>query len=251
MLRPILILLMLGAAAAAPGLSSAAGSAGAPLAGVKVTECSRGAEPEDRFVEFRGAMRRVDGTETMGMRFALLERLGGRPAAKVRLPDLGVWRRSRPGVMRFAHRQRVLELAESSRYRVLVRYRWFDGDGQVIRKAARRSAACRQGGDLPDLVVAEISAASVPGPLGIHRYDVRLVNRGTAPAAEASVSLAVDGAVLDTIAAGVLKPGESRVLSVNGPICRGLVRAQADPLDTVLESGEAGNVLKSGCPRVR
>ena len=94
---------------AAPAALAVPGSAEAPVAGVRVTECSRGPEAADRFVEFRGAMRQVAGSETMWMRFGLQERPGDRAFAKVRVPDLGVWRKSRPGVPRFVYRQQVRE----------------------------------------------------------------------------------------------------------------------------------------------
>jgi hypothetical protein len=207
------------AAVAVPAALAAPGAAGPPVASVSVSECSKGLQAADRFVEFRGAMRQVTGSETMWMRFGLRERLGDRPAAPVRVPGLGVWRKSRPGVPRFVHRQQVLELAEGSEYRARVHFRWYDADGNVVEKAVRRSATCRQGGDLPNLVVKRIRAQPVAGSPGLERYEV-----------------------------GSLEPGQGRKVFVNGPTCGRAVRAEADPEDALIESSESDNRLRSRCP---
>ena len=224
------------------------GSAGAPVAGVTVTECEKGPEARDRLVEFRGAMRQVPRSETMAMRFGLQERLGDRDFKKVRAPGLSVWRKSRSGVKRFVHRQEVLALAEGAEYRARVRFRWYDADGNVVKRAVRRSASCRQGGDLPNLVTESIGAGPLVGPSGAQQYRVWVVNRGSAAAPGAEVSLAVDGAAVDTILVGSLEPGEARQVPANGPTCRDSARAAVDPADTVTESSESDNVLSSRCP---
>ena len=249
--RPRLAALIAATAVAVPAALAVPGSAAAPVAGVRVSECSKGPEAKDRFVEFRGAMQQVAGSETMRMRFSLQERLGDRAFAKVRTPGLGVWRKSRPGVMRFVHRQRVLELAEGSEYRARVRFRWYGGDGTVVRETVRRSAVCRQGGDLANLVVDRIRAKPVAGSPGVQRYQVRVVNRGSAAATKAEVALAVDGAAVDSVSVGPLEPGEARSEFVNGPACLAWVRAEADPADTVIEGSESDNVLRSRCPLPR
>jgi hypothetical protein len=98
-------------------------------------------------------MRRVPRSETMGMRFELQERVAHRDFERVRAPGLSVWRKSMSGVKRFVHRQEVLALAEGSEYRARVRFRWYDADGNAVKQAVRRSASCRQEGDLPNLVI--------------------------------------------------------------------------------------------------
>jgi hypothetical protein len=199
-------------------------------------------------VEFRGDMRQVAGSESMWMRFALQERLGDRAFAKVRTPGLGVWRKSRPGVLRFVYRQRVLALAEGSDYRARVQFRWYDPEGDLIEKAVRRSPSCRQSGDLPNLLVSQIRAQAVAGSRGVQRYELRVVNRGSAATPGADVALAVDGAAVDTLAVGSLEPGEARQIFLNGPACKRSARAEADPGDTVIESSESDNALRSRCP---
>jgi len=193
-------------------------------------------------------MRQVETSETMWMRFELQERAGDQPFARVRIPGLGVWRKSRPAVPRFVHRQQVRELAEGLEYRGRVQFRWFDSGGNVVKKAVRRSASCREGGELPNLAVEQIRGKPVTGSAGFQRYEVRVGNRGRAAVTGASVSVSVDGAAVDTVAVGALEPGETRQLFVNGPACKGSARAEVDPTDTVIETSESDNVLKSRCP---
>jgi len=235
------------AACAAPLALGAPARVAAPPAFVGVAECSTGASAEDRFAEFRGGMRQVAGGETMGMRFALQEKMGDREFEPVRAPGLRVWHRSRPGVKRFVYRQQVLELAEGSDYRVRVRFRWYDAEGEVVREVSRRSAACRQKGDLPNLRVIRVDGRPA-GARGLVRYSLTVANSGRAESAATGVGLSVDGAAVDTAQVQALAPGESRRLLVNGPECAASVRAAADPSDTVVESAEDDNTLLSSCP---
>ncbi len=250
-LSPRLAALVAATAVAVPAALAVPGSAKAPVAGVRVSECSTGPEANDRFVEFRGAMQQTAGSETMWMRFGLQERLGDRAFARTRVPGLGMWRKSRPGVLRFVHRQQVLALAEGSEYRARVHFRWYDADGELVKETVRRSPSCRQQGNLPNLVVNQIRANPAAGPPGVDRYEVRVVNRGRAAVDGAELALAVDAAALDTVAVGALEPGEGRQVSVNGPACKKWARAEADPADTVGESSESDNVLRSPCPLPR
>lgn len=245
--RSLLTALIAAAAVAVPAAFAVPGSAQAPTAGVKVTECAQGSEAKDRFVEFRGVMRQVPGSQTMWMRFGLQERLGDRPFLRVRPPGLGVWRKSRPGVAAFAYRQEVRELQAGSEYRARVRFRWYDAQGDLVRQAVRRSASCREGGQLPNLAVKRIRAEPVTESPGLQRYAIRVVNRGSGATEGADVSLDVDGAAVDTVAVGALAPGQSRDVFVNGPACRFGVRAHADPSDVVVESAESDNVLRRRC----
>lgn len=240
---------------AAAGVSASAepGGAGAkqsaPLASVRVAECARGPAAESRLAVFRGAMRRVPGSDRMWMRFRLQERVGAGGFRTVKAPGLGTWHKSRPGVTRFAYRQRVLALAEGSAYRTIVSFRWYAADGEVTRQTRRRSPACRQPGLLSDLRVTRIGGGRpVDGVPGAFRYAVNVLNRGQVVAEGFGVRLAVDGGAVDTLAVNALAPGESRRLLFSGPACRSTVTATADPEDTVREVSEKDNTLTSPCP---
>lgn len=237
---------VLAVAVPAVGAPKAGPSAGGSVATVKVTECLRGA---NRSVEFRGSMRRVPGTRRMGMRFQLEEKVGDGSFAKVAAPDLGVWRKSRPGVARFSYRQGVMGLAAGSAYRTTVQYRWHGKRGKVVRRARRRSGPCVQPGLLPNLRVARIGGKVIGNSSPrLVRYAAFVVNRGRADSAPTTVSLAVDGATVDTVPVGSLAPrGQIRV-RVNGPLCDTSVTARVDPADTVREGSEADNVRSAACP---
>ena len=234
-------------ATAAPDAHSNA--RGGPMS-VRVVECLRGSAAGDRLAVFRGGMRALPGAERMSMRFKLQERVGDGKFRTVKAPGLGVWRKSRPGVRRFAYRQRVLALAEGSAYRTVVAFRWYGQDGEVIRRSTRRSRACLQPGPLANLRIGRIGGgAPLPGVPGTYRYAVQLVNDGQVAAERFDVTLTVDrGITVDTQRVSHLAPGESRRLFFSGRACGGSVTAVADPEDAVRENLERDNSLTSRCP---
>ena len=236
--------------APAAALALAGAASARPAAFVRVVECSRGPEALDRHATFRAAMRRVAHSERMWMRFRLQERVGDGPFRTVRAPGLGTWRRSHPAVRRFSHRQRVLELAEGSAYRTLVSFRWYDGDGELIRRARRRSKPCEQPGLLANLGLLRIRGGQpLAGAPRSSTYTVPVVNRGRATAGRFGVSLAVDGHDVDTQSVAALAPGEVRHLVFAGPVCEGSLTARADPEDAVREVSERDNLLTAPCPK--
>jgi CARDB len=230
-------------AAAFPATSSARSAAG-----VRLLECRHGATAADRQARFRAVARRVAGAQTMWIRFRLQERTARGKWRFVGAPGLGAWRRSRPGVGRFAIRQRVLELAAGSAYRVVAGYRWYSADGELVLRARRRSRACRQPGSLPNLKVRRVVARPLAGSPGIVLYRLDVVNRGPAHAAASNVRLSLDGDVVDTAAVPPLGPGETRGVPVTGPPCRAWLVASVDPTDVVREANERDNSLSLPCP---
>jgi hypothetical protein len=217
---------------------------------VRVADCSRGPLPSDRSVEFRGAMRDLPGSERMGMRFRLQERLAGGRYVTVDAPGLGVWRDSHLGVARFVHRQRVLELATAATYRARVDFRWYREDGSVLQRAARRSGGCRQRGRLPDLRVTHVGARRIDGVPGV-RYVVYVFNAGRGGAEASTVALDLDGTSLGAAEVGPVPPGRHRRVFVAGPDCLANLRVEVDPEDALRESGERNNVRAGRCPTVR
>lgn len=247
----LVLAVLIGGLAALPSAQAGprTGKAARTVALVRVADCARGPQAADRHAIFRGAMRRVAHTGRMSMRFALQERVGAGRFRTVRAPGLGRWRKSRPGVRRFSHRQRVLELAEGSAYRVVVSFRWHDGDGQVIRRARRRSRSCSQPGPLSNLRLLRIGGGlPLAGAPLFSMYNVRVANRGQVATPRFGVSLAVDGGIVDRQSVGALSPGEVRQLSFAGPACARSLTARADPEDAVRETSERDNVLTVPCP---
>jgi hypothetical protein len=238
-----LLLTAFGAVAAAPAAGDAATPA-APPATVKLLECSR----ELRSATFHGRMKRVEGGERMWMRFALLEkRAAGYEVLAA--PGLGRWHKSQPGVAAFGYRQTVRGLQQGASYRMLVSYRWYSAEGQLLARTRRRSVACRQFERLPNLT-ASVAGARETNVEGVLRYGVMVANTGVAAAGGVAVRMAVDGDVLDTVTVGFLRPGESRLLAFRGPRCTASVSAAVDPDGVLVESSEDDNVQQLACADV-
>jgi hypothetical protein len=213
---------------------------------MKLVSCS----PAQGSAVFYGRMRSLEGVERMSMRFSLLERGGDGRYEQVRAPRLARWRKSRPGVAAFGYRQRVRGLAEDAVYRARVDFRWHDADGEVVRRAYRRSRLCSQAGPLPNLR-ARIVASAPTSTGGVTRYSVRVVNAGGAPADQVGVALDVDGSAVDTQTVPRLEAGEARLLDFRGPRCERSVRTAADPAGSVRESSEDDNAQSLTCEQLR
>lgn len=235
------------AAVLAASLLAPASAAGASkVASVKVSSCSR----IDHSGSFYGRMSRQPGAEKMAMRFTLLVR-GPADAkyAPVEAPGLRRWRRSKPRVRAFGYRQRVRGLADGSLYRMQVDYRWYDEDGEVVRKARRRSRACSQTGPLPNLR-ARIVEALPTAVEGVSRYRVRVANRGSAAADGVDVRLSVDGADVNTRTIDTLAPGAFTFLTFRGPACVAGAQAVVDPSNAVRETAEGDNAQSRTCEQL-
>jgi CARDB protein len=229
-------------AAAAPAGAVVAPDAARPKAVVKLKSCSL----EERSAVFHARIRRVDGTERMGMKFTLLERSGAGRYHKVKAPKLRRWRKSKPGVGSFRYRQRVEGLTEGWVYKMLVRYRWYGEDGERIKSARRTSRACRQFVALPNLRV-QLLYAGRTNVAGVWRYDVRVRNTGRARALDVPVQLSVDGATVNTLEVSRLSAGEARTVRFRGPACEREFSAEADPDGAINETDETDNGDTSLC----
>ncbi|HEV2770776.1 MAG TPA: hypothetical protein VGV40_11380 [Solirubrobacteraceae bacterium] len=110
--------------------------------GVERSACASGALDEDRFAEFTATMPARAGTERMAMRFSLFERGGGGWIRLRDVPGFDGWERSERRRSGFVFTKRVEALEVGKRYMVRVRFRWNDHDGDVQRRATRRSPSC-------------------------------------------------------------------------------------------------------------
>lgn len=219
------------AAVAAAGAPAARG--GEPLATAQVRHCVSGPYWTDRRATFVGSMRTVDGAAHLQMRFHV---------GSVLTP----WRTSDPGVDRFTYRQIVAGLA-SGPYQAVVKFRWLDGAGQVIRRAKRTSDDCQQPPIRVNLTIAKIAIA--PGDaVGTSIYRVSVLNSGDVPLKKPfMVSLytnqdyLVDSRKLKRIGAG-----QTRVVKFAGPSCQ-TVTAWVDQDERVAETDAHDNSLKQTC----
>jgi len=233
------LLAMLGTAA----LAAAPSAMAVPTA--KVADCQTGSDPDSRLMTVEGKMSAVKGTDRMAMRFQLIESSPGKAATHaVTDPKLGPWRRSNKGVKQFTYDQTVKGLTSGVSYRSVVRFRWLDSKGKVIKKAERESGNCVQDGELPNLVLTSVNTS--PGANGTALYTVGVTNRGQGDAKSFEVGLIVDGNVADARQVDGLKAGETTTVKLTGPLCHRL-RAVADRNGTVTETVEDDNELRSRC----
>jgi hypothetical protein len=163
-------------------------------------------------------MRAIEGAERMAMRFTLLERTGLDGFRPVSAKGLR-WRRSRPGVGVFGHRQAVSNLAPGGVYRARVDFRWYSEDGDVLDRARRRSRTCPDQRKLPNLRVRIVGVRHTQSSTS-DRYAVRVSNTGRAPAEDSLVRLSVDGVAAGSVATPRLPARAARYLTLRGPECQ-------------------------------
>jgi hypothetical protein len=245
MLNRLAIAALLTTGALAAPSTAAATEAPRSAAGVKVVSCS----PDTHSAAFKARMAWVAGTQQMALRFRLLEK-GASGFRLVKAPGLGRWRKSKPGVGVFGYRQGVRGLQAGAIYRVLVDFRWYDKDGDLIQFTRRYSPICRQFLSLPNLT-AKLTGSTPGRKAGVVRYQVRVANTGFAAASAVALRLLVDDAVVDTATVASLQPGERRWLSILGPECTRSVEAIADPDGVIVESSESDNSDESSCAALR
>src|SRR3954471_19005286 len=216
---------------------------------LKVRSCDVGSTAKQRAATFYARMHGVKGTDQMQMRFTLIDRAGDGPPAVIDSPALALWRKSRHGVSRFGYAQSVAGLDSGGVYAVQVQFRWIDSRGRVIRSVKRTSDSCRQEGALSNLSITRVAAR--PGESsGTELYSVDVKNTGQGDARFVPVDLFVDGAGADAATVDLVKAGETVTVRFNGPVCKRAVRALADSPDSVRETNEDDNVLRSTCPDV-
>jgi hypothetical protein len=228
------------AQAAAPGDRD--GRLAARDAWVKVMACSA----SEHNATFYARMARLARGQRLAMRFTLLELDEGGTYTPVRAPGLNRWRKSKPDVKAFAYRQKVRGLAADSAYRARVDYRWYAADGELTRRARRRSGICSQSPPKPNLRARIVGSAPTDLP-GIRRYRVRLANPGTAAAIDAGVRLAVDGSSPETKWVPRIAAGAAAFVHFRAAQCAGSVRADADPDAEIAESSETDNSHQLAC----
>jgi hypothetical protein len=237
---PLPLLVTAALVPAAPAVARADSSAGAEL-----THCRSGDAAKDRFATYRGHMQAVPGSVRMAMRFKVIARFDGKDPKTVDNPQLKVWRKSNSGVSHFGYSQTVRGLSPGGSYWAVVKFRWYDSDGSLLKKARHVSETCVQAGKLPNLIVSGVKI-SPGGAAGTSVYRVRVANTGQGGAASFSLALFADGALIDSKTLDHLDAGRTATVEMNGPNCSHL-RAVADSENTVPETDEDDNVLRSHC----
>jgi hypothetical protein len=115
--------------------------------GVSATleQCVTSTEQAERAATFAGEMASLSGSSKMEMRIDVLERMPREMAFHmVSAPGLGVWRTAAPGVKSYRYLKEVTNLAAPAFYRAVVRFRWFNSKGRLIKAAELRTPRCAQ-----------------------------------------------------------------------------------------------------------
>jgi hypothetical protein len=222
------------------GLVPAATASAKPRA--VVSACDR----THRTAAFEGRMDTLQDAARMQMRFRLQVSTPDAPLwSRVSVPGFSAWVTSDAGRTRYVYTKRVQALLAPAAYRVVVKFRWLDADGTVLRTAHATSRSCRQ----PD-PRADLRVVSLGHPLGSDgRYDITLRNAGRSDAGASVVRLALpDGTVLSADVPPIA-PGSREDVFVSGPACRpgSTVTVTADATDAVDERDEA-NAFTLPCP---
>jgi hypothetical protein len=223
--------------ATAVALGSSPGSARATPAGaatVKVVDCASAIEPVARAATFEARVRAAGGSARMQVRFTLQVRDEGTTSWRRVVADgLDTWLTSDPGVRRYTYEKTVQNLSAPAAYRAVVRFRWLDAAGEVLRESRRTSAACRQPDVRPDLAAERIDVTPGPEP-DTRRYAVTVRNDGRTASGPSTVVLRAGDGVFAPLTVPALAPRERRVVTFSGAAC-----AAGQPLEATVDSGDA------------
>src|SRR3954468_7222270 len=165
-----------------------------------------------RTATFEGRMSALRKTK-MQLRFTLQASTPDAPRWRtIEAPGFGTWITAPAGYGRYTYDKTVEDLLAPASYRTVVRFRWKDARGRVVRSAKSTSAACRQPDSRPDLTVRELRY----GPRG---YVAVVVNRGRSAADAFDVDFLRAGAPAGTGTVAGLAPGASTTVVVPGRPC--------------------------------
>jgi hypothetical protein len=233
-------------------LAAPAAAEARPRAQALLDSCAKATLDQDGTGVFEGRMRSISGAQRMQMRFTLQTRATPDDHwAAVDVPGWGVWTTSAAGRSRYVYVKRVEDLLAAASYRVSVRFRWLDGDGDRIGSARDASPACKQPDPRPNLVVRGIGVEAAADD-AMRRYVVLVRNNGRAVAGASSLSLTVGGAAQPETVVPQLAPGEGTLVTIEGPACENgseLV-AGADADDVIDERDETDNTFTRSCPKL-
>lgn len=142
-------LMLAGAASASAqsGESLAQATLPASSGGVAATleQCVTSAVQAERSATFTGEMTAVPGAARMAMRIDVEERAPGETEFRPVSPSgVGGWRWADPKVKVYKYLKQVTNLSVPASYRGLVRFRWVNARGHVIKRAERLTTRCLQ-----------------------------------------------------------------------------------------------------------
>ena len=203
-------------------------------------------------VAFAASMPALAGSGSgsrMAMRFELQQRGGGRPWLPVTgIPSFDQWEQSQPGRPGFVVTKKVKGLPPGGAYRAVVRFRWLDDQGAVVRTAKRVTGLCLQPDTRPDL--APTAPSIVPATRSdLVVYRITVANKGKGGAASSDVTVEVNGTIQPAQRIDPLGPKDTRVVTFQAPRCAtgSIVRFRVDAADELAEIDERNNLIERRC----
>jgi hypothetical protein len=151
-------------------------------------------------------------------------------------------------VSRYSYAKTVVNLAAPAAYRMVVRFRRLDADGEVLTRTREVSRVCRQPDMRPDLEAERIEVLPALQP-DRRRYVVTVRNGGRTAAGAFVVALQIGDEPPAELTVAGLAPGERRSLLFAGPACAEGAPpvVTVDSTQVVDEHDEDDNVLVSPC----
>ncbi len=133
--------------AAAPGAFAETPPAPSTPGGVTAAmeQCVTSDVQSERSATFMGEMTAIAGTAKMAIRIDVEERAPEElEYHTISAPGLGVWRAADPKVKVYKYLKQVTNLSAPASYRALVRFRWINSKGHVVRRVDRLTTRCLQ-----------------------------------------------------------------------------------------------------------
>jgi hypothetical protein len=224
--------------------------AASQAASVKVVECVPAVDAVARTATFEARVRAARDSARMQVRFTLQARDAGmRTWRQVDAAGFDTWITSLEGVRRYTYAKTVINLSAPAAYRTVVRFRWLDAEGEVVKSARDTSETCRQPDMRPDVLPRRLDV--LPGPdADTRRYAVLVRNRGRTDAPPFAATLAIGDAPPIPLAVLGLGAGAQRVVTFTAPACAAgtQLTVALDPDEAVDERDEEDNVLVTPCP---
>lgn len=116
-----------------------------PDATATLEQCLTALVQSERSATFVGEMTAVPGTARMEISIGLLERVSSEAQYRsVNAAGLGAWRGSAPSVKTYTYIKQVTNLSAPAFYRGVVRFRWLNAKGHLIKAQEMRTPRCEQ-----------------------------------------------------------------------------------------------------------
>jgi hypothetical protein len=116
-----------------------------PDATATLEQCVTALVQSERSATFVGEMTAVPGTARMEISIGLVERVPSEAQYRpVNAAGLGAWRGSAPSVKTYTYIKQVTNLSAPAFYRGVVRFRWLNAKGHLIKDQEMRTPRCEQ-----------------------------------------------------------------------------------------------------------